>query len=52
MGSLFFLGEELNLQQFNLCVLSAEWFRSPFPFCIGNKKQALLAVLLHAFFRR
>ena len=26
-------------------------FGSPFPSCIGNKKQASLAVLLHAFFR-
>ena len=34
----------------SLCwVLSA--FESPLPFCIGNKKQAPLAVLLHAIFR-
>ena len=30
MFSLFFIGEELNLQQFYLCMLSVDWFWKPF----------------------
>ena len=52
MISFFFLREELNLEQFYFCVLSVENFGIPLPFCIGDKKHAPLAVLLHdAFFR-
>ena len=49
--SFFFLGEELNLEQFYFFVLSVEWFWKPSSILYWEQKQAPLAVLLHAIFR-
>ena len=51
MISYFFLGEELNLQQFYLCVLNIEWFRKPFSILYWEQEAGSARRPLHAFFR-